>query len=441
MPSVGIIGAGLAGSEAALVLARRNIAVTLYEMRPLTTTPAHATGLPAELVCSNSLKSRELPGAQALLKEELALLKSPLLGCANKTSVPAGKALAVDRKAFSEAVFQELRGRPSLTLKTCELSRPPDSHDCVIIATGPLSSNAIVEWLSHTFSSQSLYFYDAIAPIVSKESIDFEKAFLGSRWHPEENDYCNCPFDEQEFMAFYEALIGAETVKTHAFEEEKFFEACLPLEIIAKRGKLSMAYGPLKPIGFIDPRTGKRPFALCQLRRENVSGESFSLVACQTRLTRPEQTRVFRMVPGLKQAEFLRFGTCHRNTYLDSPSILGQDLSFKAIPSLFCAGQLCGNEGYVESITTGHIAALAVAAKIAQKGFESLPETTAAGSLIRHVSQSTVRPFTPSSFHYGLLPGLKIVSSRKIPKHDKQKLMCDRALEDMKDWMTRAQIV
>jgi methylenetetrahydrofolate--tRNA-(uracil-5-)-methyltransferase len=441
MPSVGIIGAGLAGSEAALVLARNKISVTLYEMRPDKTTPAHATGLPAELVCSNSLKSWEPPGAQALLKDELSCLKSPLLVCAKKTAVPAGKALAVNRKDFSMAVLSELRQSPFIAMETREIARPPGNHDAVIIATGPLSSSAIVEWLTQTFSSTSLYFYDAVAPIVATQSIDMRKAFAGSRWRPEQTDYLNCPFTEEEYKAFYDALVSAKTVPPHVFEEERFFEACLPLEIIAGRGYQAMAYGPLKPVGFASPSTGKRPFALCQLRRENAEGESYSLVACQSRMTQPEQDRVFRIVPGLEHAEFLRYGSCHRNTYLCAPDLLAPDLSFSAMPGLFCAGQLCGNEGYVESIATGHLAALFALFRLARKSLEAPPVTTALGALLRYITVSTERPFSPTGFHYGLLPPPGTAPARKMPKKERQMLLCARALADLKQWIEKSGVV
>jgi methylenetetrahydrofolate--tRNA-(uracil-5-)-methyltransferase len=437
MPSVGIIGAGLAGSEAALTLAGRGIDVTLYEMRPAANTPAHTSALPAELVCSNSFKSQELPAALALLKEELALLHSPILSCAKTTSIPAGKALAVNRRAFSEAVLKELLDRHCITMKTGEMHRPPEGHDFVILATGPLTSASMTEWLKKTFSSTSLYFYDAIAPIVSRESLNLEKTFFGSRWRPDENDYCNCPFTREEYERFCNALVEAKTAPLHAGEEERFFEPCLPLEIIARRGSLAMAYGPLKPIGFTNPHTGKRPFALCQLRREDAAGNNFSIVACQTRLTQTEQKRVFRMVPGLEAAEFLRFGSCHRNTYVDSPKLLSKDLSFKSMPSLFLAGQLCGNEGYVESIATGHLAALFTLAKIQGKNIGCPPDTTALGSLVCYVTGSQSRPFTPTGFHFGLLPALP-GASRKLPKKERQMLLCNRALEDLKGWIHMA---
>jgi|WetSurMetagenome_2_1015567.scaffolds.fasta_scaffold03855_8 methylenetetrahydrofolate--tRNA-(uracil-5-)-methyltransferase len=436
MNSIGIIGAGLAGCEAALVLARKEVSVTLYEMRPAKTTPAHVTDLPAELVCSNSLKSAELPGAQALLKEELELLSSPLLSCAKKCAVPAGKALAVDRKAFSGAVLLELR-RAGVPIEIGEMERPPDCHDAVIIATGPLSSDPIVAWLSGEVSARALHFYDAIAPVVSADSVDMNKAFLGSRWRPEEKDYCNCPFTEEEYEAFYGAITAAATAAPRPFEEERFFEACLPLDVIARRGRLAMAYGPFKPVGFDDPRTKTRPFAVCQLRREDAAGAALGLVACQSRLLQGEQERVFRMIPGLEHAEFLRWGSCHRNTYVDSPELLEGNLSLKKMPRVFLAGQLCGNEGYVESIATGMLAALFASAFVSGRTLEAPPAATALGGLLRHVTASPVRPFSPSSFHFGLLPPLD-ASLRRGPKKERHAQLCRRALDGAKMWAQRA---
>ena len=435
-PSVGIIGAGLAGSEAALVLARRGIRVELFEMRPQTTTPAHKTGLPAELVCSNSLKSNDLPSAQALLKKELFLCNSPLLQCALETSVPAGSALAVDRIKFSTKVLQAFRAHPSITLRTGELSKPGEGHAYDIISAGPLASGPLVQWLIETFSADSLQFYDAIAPIIALDSIDTKTAFYSSRWKPDEPDYLNCPFTEEEYNRFYAGLVAADTSIVRDFEDERFFEACLPLEIIARRGQRSMAFGPLKPVGFIDHRTGKRPYALCQLRRENSDGDSFSMVGFQTRLTIPFQQKVFRLIPGLENARFLRFGSCHRNTYLDSPKLLSSDLSFNKNETFFLAGQLCGNEGYTESIATGHLAALFIRARLHGHGrfLEPPPATTACGALLRHVTASEVRPFSPSSFHFGLLPVLSQTGKKRMGKREKHELLCQRALHDFEQW-------
>jgi methylenetetrahydrofolate--tRNA-(uracil-5-)-methyltransferase len=401
-------------------------------MRPAKTTPAHATGLPAELICSNSLKSIELPGAQALLKEELGMLEAALLPLAAQCAVPAGKALAVDRLAFSERVLAELRATTGITMVTQEIAEPPENHSAVIIATGPLSSSAIISWLAAKVGEESLYFYDAIAPIVSAESLDPAKAFFASRWRPEETDYYNCPFTEQEYEAFYAAITIAETSQARPFEEERFFEACLPLDIVAKRGKLAMAYGPFKPVGLQDGRTGKKPFAVCQLRRENSHGTAYSLVACQSRLLQQEQVRIFRMIPGLEHAEFLRYGSCHRNTFVNSPAVLNANLSLKTAPTIFLAGQICGNEGYVESMATGKLAALFAEAFVNGKEMSPPPVNTALGGILRHVTQSVVHPFSPSSFHFGLLPPLE--SPRRASKKDRHALLCERALGEMRLW-------
>jgi methylenetetrahydrofolate--tRNA-(uracil-5-)-methyltransferase len=431
--SVGIIGAGLAGCEAALVLARGGIKVSLFEMRPDTMTPAHKTGMPAELVCSNSFKSNELPSAQALLKKELFELNSPLLSIAAQCAVPAGSALAVDRAAFSKKVYEALQSERMITFEKREMHGPAAGHVLTIIAAGPLASSPLVTWLRETFSTEALHFYDAIAPIISLDSINTKTAFYGSRWKPELPDYLNCPFTEEEYRRFYDALIAADTAVKRDFEDERFFEACLPLEVIAERGRESLAYGPLKPIGFIDPRTGKMPYAVCQLRRETADGDSFSMVGFQTRLTIDFQRTVLRLIPGLENAEFLRYGSCHRNSYVNSPEVLSADLSFKMKPDLFLAGQLCGNEGYAESIATGHLAALFVLARLHGKALPQIPVTTACGSLVRHITASPVKPFSPSSFNFGLLPALQ-KGLRKIGKREKHELLCKRALEDFVQW-------
>ncbi|MCX7727325.1 MAG: methylenetetrahydrofolate--tRNA-(uracil(54)-C(5))-methyltransferase (FADH(2)-oxidizing) TrmFO, partial [Chitinispirillaceae bacterium] len=351
-----IIGAGLAGCESALVLARKGVNVVLFEARPKVMTPAHKTSLPAELVCSNSFKSDVLPSAHALLKLELRALKSPLLEVADATSIPAGSALAVDRERFSLKVKELIFSYSNITYVEEEVSEPPQDG-YTIIAAGPLVSEKLTEWMVRTFSTKSLHFYDAIAPIISADSINYSKVFFASRRDCGSKDYLNCPFTEEEYRIFYEELCKADSVVAHSFEKESFFEACLPIEVIAKRGYLSLVFGPLRPVGLIDPNSRKRPFAVCQLRKENISGESYNMVGFQTRLKIQEQKRVFRLIPGLENAEFLRFGSIHRNTYLDSPALLNSDLSFKKITNLFLAGQLCGNEGYTESIATGHLAA------------------------------------------------------------------------------------
>ncbi len=434
LPSVEIIGAGLAGCEAALVLARNGIPVELVEMRPDKMTPAHKTGLPAELVCSNSLKSNQMPSAQALLKKELTLLKCPLLQCAEQCSVPAGDALAVDRLRFSQKVNNVLLASPGISRSCREAVRPSREHSRCIIAAGPLASEGLVSCLVETFSSGSLFFYDAVAPIVSLDSIDTDIAFYSSRRTPESTDYLNCPFTEEEYGRFYDAIMAADETEARDFEEARFFEACLPIEVIAKRGRKSLAFGPLKPVGLIDPRTGKMPFAVCQLRRENKDGDSFSLVAFQTRLRIGGQQQVVRLIPGLEKAQFLRYGSCHRNTYMDSPQLLSRDLSLKMKPEAYLAGQLCGSEGYTESIATGHLAALFALAQISGAPMPTPPVTTALGALLRHVTASEIRPFTPSSFHFGLLPAIEPEPKTRIGKREKHELLCKRAIEDFWKW-------
>lgn len=435
-PPVAIIGAGLAGSEAALVLGRQGVPVALYEARPRWVSPAHTTALPAELVCSNSFKADRLPSAHGLLKAELRLLGSPLLRAAESTSIRAGSALAVDRLRFSLAVEHAIAHTPCITRLTEECRRPPDGYRCCLITAGPLVSDPLAGWLQRTFSTGALHFYDAIAPIVSAESVDTAIAFFASRWEEGEGDYLNCPFSEEEYRTFYTALRGADRLAARDFEDGRFFESCLPVEVAAERGFKALAFGPLRPVGLSDPRTGKRPFAVCQLRRERASGESYNLVGFQTRLRIPEQRRVFRLIPGLHHAEFLRYGSIHRNTYLESPVLLNNELSFTIRPKLFLAGQLCGNEGYTESIATGHIAARALLARLSGKRWIPPPAETALGSLLRHVTASEEQPFTPSNIHFGLFPPPDPVPGKpKIGKKERHRLMCERATDSMKTWM------
>ncbi len=433
--SIAVIGAGLAGSEAALVLARRGIPVDLYEMRPDRMPPAHKTEYPAELVCSNSFKSDQLPTAHGLLKMELSLLESPLLAIAGDTRIPAGSALAVDREKFSRRVNELLAIDSHIVIKRCECDKPPEGHPLCIIAAGPLVSASLTKWLSETFSSGSLHFYDAIAPIVSADSIDISKAFLANRWEKGGADYYNCPFTEEEYHTFYDALISADRVKSRKFENECFFEACLPIEVVAQRGYDALPFGTLRPVGLTDPRTGKRPFAVCQLRKENAMGESYGMVGFQTRMTISEQKRILRLIPGLEHAEFLRYGSIHRNTFLNSPSLLADDLSFRTNGTLFLGGQICGNEGYTESIATGHLAALFAWARIMNKTLSPIPITTACGALLRYVTKSDRKQFTPSNINFGLFEPLLQGGKKKLTKTDKRQQLCERALQDMKEWI------
>ncbi len=434
--SVAIVGAGLAGSEAALVLARKGIPVTVFEMRPGRMTPAHKTDKPAELVCSNSLKSDELPTAPGILKAELAMLGSPLLTAARKYRVPAGTALAVDREKFSREIHEQISSHPLITLQRRECTRPPEDFQYCILTAGPLVSESLTEWLQKTFSVDSLHFYDAIAPIISADSVNENKAFYASRYGKGSDDYCNCPFTEEEYRVFYDAVIAADKVKRHDFEQEHFFEACLPIEVIAQRGYTALPFGAMRPVGLINPHTGERPFAVCQLRKENAAGESLNMVGFQTRMTVGEQKRVLRLIPGLEHAEFLRFGSIHRNTYLQSPALLETDFSFRKKRSLFLAGQLCGNEGYTESIATGHLVALFCWLRLTKKVVLPPPPTTACGALLKHITQSAEKKFTPSNCNFGLFEPLPLSEKRKPKKKEKRLLMCERALQEMKLWIT-----
>lgn len=416
---VTVIGAGLAGCEAALQCRRFGLAVRLYEMRPAVMTPAHQTGDVAELVCSNSLKSEEITNAHGLLKAELKVYRSFLLECAEKTRIPGGKALVVDRKKFSLEVEEDLK-KAGVELLRTEISVPPETT--TIIAAGPLASPSLTEFLVEFLGARQLFFYDAIAPIVSAESLNREKIFAGSRYG-KGDDYLNCPLTESEYNRLVEELTRGEVYQAHDFDRLSFFEGCLPVEELARRDRLALAFGPLKPVGLIDPRTGKRPFAVVQLRRENQSGTMYNLVGFQTRLKRSEQERIFRLFPGLEQAEFLRYGSIHRNTFLNSPEILSPTLQTKKRASLFIAGQLTGVEGYVESIATGLLAGIN-ATRLAQNGLPFIPpETTILGALVKYLTTSN-QNFQPMNANFGLLPPLDTPALGL----KKRKLLAQRAL-------------
>ncbi|MDD5673949.1 MAG: methylenetetrahydrofolate--tRNA-(uracil(54)-C(5))-methyltransferase (FADH(2)-oxidizing) TrmFO [Chitinivibrionales bacterium] len=437
--SVGIVGAGLAGSEAALVCASRGIPVTLYEMRPLRMTPAHAGDLPAELVCSNSLKSDCMPSAHALLKKELELLRSPLLECAYSTRLKAGSALAVDRQAFSNAVLARLTGNPAVSIVRREIIEIGPEHPFWVLAAGPLISEALSAWIAGTVGAAALHFYDAIAPIVRADSLDSNKVFFASRWQEGTGDYGNCPFTEEEYGRFYAALVAADALTPRPFEEARFFEGCLPVEVIAGRGRDALRFGPLRPVGLIDPATGKRPFAVGQLRRENSNGDCYNMVGFQTRLRMSEQKRVFRMIPGMERAEFERFGSIHRNTYLNAPDVLSPDLSLRGRSNIFVAGQLCGNEGYTESIATGHFAALMLAARINGIPFSDIPQTCALGAMINKITLSRDDYFAPVGMNLSLFPPLD-EDKKKIAKSQKKEAICTRALQDLSGWISHNNI-
>ena len=421
-----VIGGGLAGSEAAWQAAQRGIEVTLYEMRPEVMTPAHVSGDLAELVCSNSLGSNLEDRAPGLLKAELRQLNSVILACADETAVPAGGALAVGREAFARLVTERVAGHPRITVVRQEVRTIPDG--VVVIATGPLTSDALADEIAALTGQDHLYFYDAMAPIVTYESIDQSKVFRASRYG-RGDDYINCPMSEVEYDAFVEALLAAETIPLRQFEreDEHFFEACLPVEVIARRGRMALAYGPLKPVGLTDPRTGRRPFAVVQLRQDNLAATLYNLVGFQTNLKWGEQERVFRMIPGLEHAEFVRFGQMYRNTFIHSPDLLNPTMEFRARPGLFFGGQITGTEGYIASAASGLVAGLNAARLILGQPLLTFPPTTMIGALCRYVT-TACGEFQPMKPNFGLLPPLERAPRRKRERH---RAYAERALRDL----------
>jgi methylenetetrahydrofolate--tRNA-(uracil-5-)-methyltransferase len=403
MPRVTIVGGGFAGVEAAWAAARLGVPVRLYEMRPKRNTPAHKTGWLAELVCSNSFKSMLPTTPSGQLKWEMERLGSLVIPTAREFAVPAGEALAVDREAFAKAITARIELHPLIEVVREEVATiPPDRP--LIIATGPLTSDALASEIARLTGKQHLYFYDAVSPIVDASTIDYEKVFLGSRREKGDPAYINCPFTKDEYERFWEAIVSAECAPLHEFEEPRFFEGCTPLEELAARGKDTLRFGPLKPIGLTDPRTGKRPYAVLQLRPENNERTLYSLVACQTRMKWGEQKRVFRLVSGLENAEFVRYGVVHRNTYLDSPRLLQRTLQFCDDGKLLFAGQLVGVEGYIESAATGIIAGLNAARIALGKPAVAPPRETVIGSLLHYISAYPHPDFPPMNANWGLLP-------------------------------------
>ena len=403
--NVTVIGAGLAGCEAAWQLAQRGISVTLREMKPDKMTPAHHRPGFAELVCSNSLRSDQLENAAGLLKEELRRCGSLILRCAGETRVEAGGALAVDREGFSAAVTEAVRAHPSITVAEGEVTAIPDGE--VVIASGPLTSDALSQAIAELFPENSyLNFYDAAAPLVSAESIDMEKAWMGSRYDRGTADYVNCPMSEEEYGAFWQALTTAREAEVHGFEDQKVFEGCMPVEVMARRGRETLCYGPLKPRGLTDPRTGKEPYAVVQLRRDNREGSVYNLVGFQTHLRFPEQRRVFSMIPALHDAEFLRYGVMHRNTFLNSPRLLDRYYRLKAEPRISFAGQMTGVEGYVESAASGFLGGVETARRLRGLPPVDFPQETAIGALGLYVSNQSVVAFQPMNINFGIMPPL-----------------------------------
>ncbi|UNC91819.1 methylenetetrahydrofolate--tRNA-(uracil(54)-C(5))-methyltransferase (FADH(2)-oxidizing) TrmFO [Candidatus Contubernalis alkalaceticus] len=433
-----IIGGGLAGCEAAWQAARRGIKVTLYEMRPNKMTPAHHTGLLSELVCSNSLRASGLENAVGLLKEEMKMLDSLIMSSAEKSSVPAGKALAVDREMFSGLIQESLEKNDLVEIIRQEMETIPiDLKDIpVVVATGPLTSQALAEDIKGMTGSEHLYFFDAAAPIVTLESIDMNKVFRASRYGRGSADYLNCPMTEEEYNRFWKALTEAERHQPKEFEKEVFFEGCMPVEEMANRGYQTLLYGPLKPVGLEDPRTGMQSYGVVQLRQDNLSGTLYNMVGFQTSLTWAEQKRVFSMIPGLEKAEFVRYGVMHRNTFINSPRVLKPTLQLKNRPGIMFAGQITGVEGYVESTSSGLVAG--INASLLAQGREPLifPNTTAHGALCHYITTADPEKFQPMNVNFGLLPP----SREKIKKKERKLYYSQRALQELSDYIKNASL-
>ena len=440
-----IVGGGLAGCEAAYQIAKRGIKVKLYEMKPNKFSPAHSDKNLAEVVCSNSFKSNLHTNACGLLKEELRMLDSLLIKCADRTSVPAGQALAVDREKFSEMVTKEIENNPNIEIIREEYTQIQEDNNILIIATGPLTSDKLAEQIAKITGEEKLYFYDAAAPIVTKESIDFNIAFYGDRYEQEkkkdetieewkerqedEGSYINLPMSKEEYENFWKELVEAEVVTLHEFEKREIFEGCMPIEVMAKRGLDTLRFGPLKPVGFDDPRTAKRPYAVVQLRQDNEEGTIFNLVGFQTNLKFGEQKRVFSMLPGLQNAEFVKYGVMHRNTYINSSHLLDETYNLKSNNNIYFAGQITGVEGYVESIASGLVVGLNVAAKILGKEKIVFPETTVLGALSKYISTPNEK-FQPMNANFGILPPL---NERVRDKKLRYQKLADISIKDMEN--------
>lgn len=426
---VRIVGGGLAGAEAAYQLARRGVSVELYEMRPLRMTDAHATGNLGELVCSNSLRSSLITAPAGVLKEEMRRLDSLVIRVAEDNRVPAGSALAVDRELFARALTQAVEALPKVRIVRQELREIPPG--IVILATGPLTSTALSQHLATLLGSEHLYFYDAISPIVTTESVGMPVGFRASRYEKGDDDYLNLPLTREEYYHFIDALLIAERVPTHSFERFVPFEGCMPIEEIADRGKETLAFGPMRAVGLIDPRTGQRPYAVVQLRQENQEKTLYNLVGCQTKMTYAAQRRVFAMIPGLENAEYVRLGSLHRNTFINSPQHLYPTLQWRQRSNLFFAGQMTGVEGYIESAATGLLAGINAARLIAEEPPVVPPPTTALGALLRYITDPERKNFQPMNVNFGLLPPL----SEPLRKKAKKEMMAQRALADMEAWV------
>jgi len=434
MRVVHVYGAGLAGCEAAWQIATRGAHVVLHEMKPIRYTPAHHSPHFAELVCSNSLRSDSVTNAVGLLKEELTRLGSLIMEAAHATKVPAGSALAVDRTLFSEYITEKVRNHPHIEVKEEEMTDVPDGQ-VTVIATGPLTSSDMVDYMEHQLGCSGLHFFDAAAPIVDFSTVNMDVAFFASRYDKGDADYINCPMTKEQYDAFYHALIGAEEAQLKEFDREeqknlKVFEGCMPVEVMARRGYDTLRYGPLKPVGLIDPRVGKEYYAVVQLRKENLEGSMYNLVGFQTHLTYPEQRRVFRMIPGLENAEFMRYGTMHRNTYLNSPDLLNADYSMRSHPYIFFAGQMTGVEGYIESAGAGFVAGINALRRVDGQAPYIFPRRTMLGAMAHYISHGGVGSFTPMNANFGIIEPLE--QRVKGGKVAKKQALADRSLELLK---------
>jgi len=429
---VKVIGGGLAGCEAAWQIARKGFPVKLFEMKPQVRSAAHRTDDLAELVCSNSMKSRRHDRASGLLKEELRLAGSLLLQIAEETSIPGGSSLCVDRGEFAHLVTETLSGSPLIELVREEVRAIPE-EGVVVIASGPLTSDPLAESIRSRLGTESLFFYDAIAPTIEAESISWDEVFIQDRYQdPGSGAYVNCPLDQDQYQTLVAALRSADPLKPHEFEDARYFEACMPIEELASRGDRTLSYGSWRPVGLTNPRTGKRPHAVIQLRPENRAATSYSMVGFQTRLLLPDQERIFRTIPGLGKARFERLGTIHRNTYIDAPSLLDQTQRLLNDPRLFFCGQIAGVEGYVESMASGLITGLNVGAFLGDHPLTPLPETTMTGAILGKLTDKENSPFTPVNAQFGLLPPLPDL---KLKKDVKRQKFAERALGDMKGWL------
>lgn len=431
-----VIGGGLAGPEAALVAARMGVEVELFEMRPVRTTPAHETADFGELVCSNSLKSESENTAPWLLKQEMRRLGSPLLQCADASAVPAGHALAVDRVEFSRLIGERIAAEARITVHREEVTQLDPDSGITIVASGPLTSSALSDEIAKLTGSEHLAFYDSISPIVEADSIDRERVYLAARYDKGTADYINCPMNQGEYEAFLDALLTAESVEAKEWEKLEYFESCLPIEELARRGRDTLRFGPMKPVGLRDPRTGKMPWAVVQLRVENLRADSYNLVGFQNHMKFGEQARIFRMISGLENAKFLRYGQIHRNTYINAPRVLAPTLQMREHPGIFFAGQISGVEGYTESIATGLLAGMYAAGVAMGETPEPVPRGTALGSLVRYITEADAKRFQPANITFDLLEPLDEETRRKVrDKRERHRMQCERALGAFGEWL------